>query len=447
MVFAPASPSSPQYDKPPVPTSSKPSFNLSQHQLKKSSPIPSPSPPPQFTSEPFLLPPTTNILDANERAGRIRRNRKLAQLFGRAPGANLLAVTDKEEVRSSRPLPQLPVPPLISPVKHRHAMSVSVPLHSPSLVPECTSPWQLLDNPWSSDNRRHSAPLSPQGSTFSVDSPTTSNNVNVDRRNYERTQLDETILRHRTPSRNQTAASPTSFIDLSDEDVPNDDVSAIIAMETPKKADRRQGFPYSPSTPSLIDGMSPEELAERERRRKRDKLAKLHRFLGSRVPADLVLGPLDSPSLPPTSFSHSTSDMSRDDARKAWVRQQRRSSSAGALPMGSLNDHFDRIKEELGEEEKALNVRRAQKMEKVFGIPPPQTLYHTRHSPSISTPPAPQISPIAVSIPSPFILPSDLPASPQRNPNQSAYTKLKGRKSHRPGTSESTQNLLRAVSP
>jgi len=106
-----------------------------------------------------------------------------------------------------------------------------------------------------------------------------------------------------------------------------------------------------------------------------------------------------------------------------WTRR-RRSSSPVAKP-SSWSDDIDRVKEDLNEREKAINVRRAVKMEKVFGVQPPQTLYHTRQSPSLSGP----------------IVTAEPWSSPARNPNQSAYTKLM-RKTIRPGTSESSKKLL-----
>ena len=84
----------------------------------------------------------------------------------------------------------------------------------------------------------------------------------------------------------------------------------------------------------------------------------------------------------------------------------------------------------------------------MFGVPPPQTLYHTRHSPAVTphSPPSSARFSVASDLPSPSL--GDVPASPTgRNINQSAYiNKGKGRRSsHRPGhssPSESMQNLL-----
>lgn len=75
----------------------------------------------------------------------------------------------------------------------------------------------------------------------------------------------------------------------------------------------------------------------------------------------------------------------------------------------------------------------------VFGVAPPQTLYHTRRSPS------PVVNPIPNKV-SGWTSPGEsLPAvTGLHNPNRSSYTKPKKSKSkdHRPGTSESIQALL-----
>jgi hypothetical protein len=170
---------------------------------------------------------------------------------------------------------------------------------------------------------------------------------------------DEMDLQGRTSSSdaaprdapNQIRSSPPmSFIDLSD-----DGAGATKASST---------SPTIPTSPSL-EIMSLEELADNERKRKRERLAKLHRFLGSRVPANLVLGIADvEASLPPpTSPMGSLSESDDANIRKIWLRRRRSSSAALATP--AWNDGLERAKAELGDREKAINVRRAQKMEKV----------------------------------------------------------------------------------
>jgi hypothetical protein len=171
-----------------------------------------------------------------------------------------------------------------------------------------------------------------------------------------KTTVDRTPRSNDLKQRALASASSTSFIDLSDdlgsapEDMP---MKAVISS--------------SPSAQSLFENMSPDEQAEEERRRKRQKLVKLHRFLGSRVPTGLVLGlNVSEVSLPPEITVNGLQE-EEDLPRKLWARR-RRSSSAAVFP-SNWSDELDRLKEDLNEEEKAINVRRAQKMEKVCTIP------------------------------------------------------------------------------
>ncbi|KAK7058633.1 hypothetical protein VNI00_002269 [Paramarasmius palmivorus] len=191
---------------------------------------------------------------------------------------------------------------------------------------------------------------------------------------------------------------------------------------------------------SICESLSPEAQAEEEKRRRREKLAKLHRFLGSRVPTDLVIGELGDPALPPLAPSDALRMVEGYGDDKKWMKR-RRSSSAAVFPAWS--DDLDRLKEGLSNEEKAINVRRAQKMEKVFGVAPPQTLYHTRHSPSLSVAPAG-----GVSAPRSMLRSSsgDTVTPPTKNINQSSYASFSNykskKKSDRPGTADSEEKLL-----
>jgi len=114
MEFAPPSPSiepvSPMFPRPVSPASS--TYSLDPLEF-----APPTSPEPEFLKKTFVyaspkpvhhsvspLPPTTNWLDAHERAERIRRNRKLTQVFGRTPAAEGLA-SDADEPRSLKRLP------------------------------------------------------------------------------------------------------------------------------------------------------------------------------------------------------------------------------------------------------------------------------------------------------------------------------------------------------
>ena len=125
-----------------------------------------------------------------------------------------------------------------------------------------------------------------------------------------------------------------------------------------------------PSTYSLAISLSEDQKIEAERRRKRERLAKLHRFLGSRVPTELVLGPHETGApLPPTDLNaqksaDSLADSEPTSSTKLWVIGKRRNSLASSDPLERLGDS-ERMKEQLTDKEKAVAVKRALKMEKV----------------------------------------------------------------------------------
>lgn len=143
---------------------------------------------------------------------------------------------------------------------------------------------------------------------------------------------------------------PASFMDLS---LSDDENPSFPHVQSPHSF--RSPPPSRPfdSQDFMAHIYSPDD----ERRRRREKIAKLHRFLGSHVPTSLVLGLNDVddalPALDPPISTTSPRYPSR-----------RRSSSAAELKRNWF-DGDDRVKEELDEREKAINVRRALKMEKV----------------------------------------------------------------------------------
>ncbi|KAF8963932.1 hypothetical protein BDZ97DRAFT_2011528 [Flammula alnicola] len=303
------------------------------------------------------LPPTTNFLDMDERADLIRKSRKLARVFGQTPDADAMAQQDSGRSITSTLMNGQP--------RNRYCQ----PDVRESANPRTTNLQLEIEGVSSSD--------------LPVNHAITQNRSN----------------------------SPTSFIDLSDDEG--------------TKPGKKAATPRSHSPSQSILTMTPDEQADEERRRKRERLAKLHRFLGSRVPANLRA---------PTSSKGASSE-SDDSSRKTWLKR-RRSSSAAILP-SSWPEELERVKEELDDKEKALNVRRAHKMEKVFGVAPPQTLYHTRHCPAPSVAVKP-VAPIPVAI----TPDAQAPQPAQRNPNRSAYVKTKTKKNNRPGTSESSKQLL-----
>ena len=118
---------------------------------------------------------------------------------------------------------------------------------------------------------------------------------------------------------------------------------------------------------SLMENLTPEQIADEEKRKKREKVAKLHRFLGSRVPTELVVTSAPGAPLPPLiptyGQSAALSDTESPLQAKLFVRR-RRNSIAGAESFDRLPE-VERKKEDLSDKEKAIAVKRAMKMERV----------------------------------------------------------------------------------
>ncbi|KAK7063832.1 hypothetical protein R3P38DRAFT_2756667 [Favolaschia claudopus] len=455
--FTAASPtpsSFPKPPKPPIPSTPKPDFThhrLSTLPAPRRHPSPTGPPlPPVRTHSADTMPPTTNFLNPTERAMLVKKSKKLAQVFGQTPDAAEFV----PEHRSSF----LDVASPTSSSKsrgHRPAASMNM-LGQPPAGQRPIPAWPSTNNSktiyLNAQGRRHSTPSTPvddDGQTISIHSGEHDNN-----------NSDE------GPS-----GSPRSFMDFSTSD-PSPDADAVSVTETvdtiPAGPGRGRGrpnprtIPNSPSTPSLFD-LSPEERAEEERRRKRDKLAKLHRFLGSRVPASLVLGPehLDGAPLPPavvaldgtlTPTAYDSDSAASGRTPRAW---RRRSSSA---VISGWSEDWDRVKEDLNDKEKASLVRRAQKMEKVFGVAPPQKLYAASNSSSASS------FGVTGARTEPTTPTNTPPSTFSRNQNQAPYKRAisnskqtsstdsssraaQRKSSYRPGTGDSDKSLLPNAEP
>lgn len=157
-------------------------------------------------------------------------------------------------------------------------------------------------------------------------------------------------------------------------DVDMDTVSLNRRVSDERLLKCEQGLMRFPSTYSLTISLSEDQKSEVERRRKRERLAKLHRFLGSRIPTELILGPSEiGAPLPPADpnarrVSYSQEEMEPTNSSKLWVIAKRRNSLASSDPLERLGDS-ERMKEQLSDKEKAAAVKRALKMEKVGVLP------------------------------------------------------------------------------
>lgn len=165
---------------------------------------------------------------------------------------------------------------------------------------------------------------------------------------------------------------------------------------------------------------SPLVVSVAERRQKIARLAKLHRYLGSGVPAERVFGITEfmrDLDLPPP--------LPKDTLRSSPV-----SGRKGSLDLSSpTRGEGDRSIPKLNDIQKAAQVRRASKMEKLFGDRPPQELLHGLTSSS--------------HIPSP----SKDPAADQPRGDWFALHKSKVFSKSRPGTPESHESAQRLLSP
>lgn len=245
-------------------------------------------------------PPTKNTLSSAERASRVRRNRKVLQILGDVPfDQNPRATGDIATDMASA--------------------SASLTLSPPSA-------------PSLKALRRHSSPISPVFAREAVTSPR--------------------VLRRAILSTVSTVPSATSAEYGGSYDMePEWDVVPALPVS-------------SSSTISLTEDVDvdvemeePSSPVDEERARKRATLAKLHRFLGSRVPPELVLG------LPLVNNDESA------DSGPIWVTKSRRAShkvEEDYVPVAYMSDgELDRNPSRLSEAQKANIVRKKIKITKV----------------------------------------------------------------------------------
>lgn len=324
--------------KPPIPTTPKPVFHRPRSSRRS------------VDGKPKVEGPPTSTLSAAERAELTKKTRKLTQLFGQTPGPDFVSLS-----------PVITFPShLASDVRkgHRAIASVPNPLH-----PSDKGVWPPPEETvyLNINGRRHSTPLSPTTISTMWGSNEEDSVFDHDQRSFRSNKHSRVRLSRR--ERLQTSIvspvpSHTSFIDLSDDD---------CVVETSKDdIDYRRWDPFSRESTiddtASLSTLTSSQIHEEVQKRKREKLVKLHRFLGSRVPTDLVLG-LDlslSPPLPPPA----SPEIEPEDTRKKFRMRKRRSTSLTEYAR-PLTTREDRMKSELDMEEKALNVRRAAKMEKV----------------------------------------------------------------------------------
>ncbi|KAJ3762186.1 hypothetical protein EV360DRAFT_36197 [Lentinula raphanica] len=412
---------SPTHDsKPPLPTTPKPDFSTlysaGRSSRRRAHKISSPhshsnsranSYEDEFDMRP---PPTQNTLDPLSRAGLVRKSRKLAQVFGQTPnGASIRptasGIAESSGLRSS-------FLEITSPTTSRHHSSNSMAVFSKDHSSDTKE--RVKENvdrvkgkgiwppPASTryisavSGRRHSTPLTPDEFEFLNELHRQEPVSDADRTSsFFSSGENENLIE--IGEAQEVERDRASFIDW-DEESPG-------MHENGPEDTRRHTHPVelltqSPSgsqnsSRTSISSLAfappsayPEERAEAEKRRKREKLAKLHRFLGSRVPAGLVLGQSDEDSesgLPGLSMAEETDAEGSSEEKRSWkkgmTKVTRRRSGSESGVSSDWSDIRDRRKDDMGEGEKSRMVKRAIRLEKVFGVAPPQTLYAYGHVP------------------------------------------------------------------
>ncbi|KAJ7733564.1 hypothetical protein DFH07DRAFT_754809 [Mycena maculata] len=463
--FPPSSSNKPSKGKPPIPTTPKPDFSQRvsasaslhpSHSLRPhSSHSPRPTGPPSVPTRavpPGTMPATTNFLNPTERAQLVKKSRKLAQVFGQTPHAAEFSTTSPDNPNlSSASLAGSSFLDVASSSKrtkgkgHRAAASMNILGQMPAQRP--LPPWPGPEKTifMTANGRRHSTHGSPDAASSVISfAPERSDSGEGDDDARSFMDWNSNSNSQEYERRGQREANSNA----DEQELHPDDSISVLSVPPPSSS-----LPQSPSSPSdTASMMTPEAQADAERRRRRDKLAKLHRFLGSRVPPSLVLGPgvaIDAALPPPAVTLDGTLTMSptSESPGKPWVRRRRSISEIGVGKSGGetgWEDARDRVKEELGDKEKAIIVRRAQKMEKVFGVAPPQRLYSSSSTglPSNNTSPANTLS--SSSGTTSNVNPESLP---QKNPNQAPYKRKSARHRDRPGTADSAQYLLAGAEP
>ena len=277
-----------------------------------------------LTSQVLDLPPTTNVLRPWERADLVRKSRKLTQLLGETPSA-LSVASLRASGRASSQEPS-------------------------SRAGRYRPTWASVGGTRLADIdslRRHSSPSSPV-ETVSYVGLSQAGEGGGYRRGKD---MERGNNRGRPETEAGTVIESASFMDLSDDENQSFQSPHLFPSPPPSR-------PFDSPSDLMTHLYSPED----DRRRRREKIAKLHRFLGSRVPTSLVLGLNNAdtdtalPALDPPVGNVSSHHPNR-----------RRSSSAAEFKRNWF-DGDDRVKEELDEREKAINVRRAVKMEKVWSV-------------------------------------------------------------------------------
>lgn len=251
------------------------------------------------TDQDTSRPSTRNTLTPTERADIIRRNQKLQRVLGDVPHA----ASNDDRSTGDLALDNGPLGVNVLGENTRRARPPLSPTVSSQSLPKYL--------------RRHSSPVSPVFARESVRNQF----FRVPERDFDAFSPSESFMEPTTPPPIQSFASRSS--------------TSVVSTDNNKDP----------------------EVEERARRRAR--LAKLHRYLGSRVPPELVIGTL-------TDASQGRAD--EISARPKFVKRRasRASRKRSISPVPFMSDgEADYRTSRLTEEEKAIFVKRKLKMERV----------------------------------------------------------------------------------
>ncbi len=298
-----------------------PNAFLSRIPTKIASPPPSASRRRSMVVPPSIQEPhaehTSNNLTKSERAEKVKRNRKVLQILG--DGVLKRGTGPTGDIAFDQALNTVTNTRYHSPPSSPNVFDAKFVLHKRSS--------QLLV-----ENRRHSSPIT---STFSPETLIDSRILRcpqLDSQRYIRPVASHPPISAEievvTPKHSTNEVHPS---DQPEQPTPLASEASTLAglapslHSTDSSAEGGNGTILEDTTPELPNWT----LEDQDRARKRATLAKLHRFLGSRVPVDLVLGLTQSEveaSLPPKESTQSVvepdSGMARAKSLKSFRSQR-----------------------------------------------------------------------------------------------------------------------------
>ncbi|KAG8735023.1 hypothetical protein FRC10_011079, partial [Ceratobasidium sp. 414] len=327
-------------------------------------------------------PATTNMRSAAERADLVKKTRKIQQLLGDVPSEDACESTFYRLSRAAKSEDFAEEETLITPLR------VGGRRHS--------NPGSFADVLVSAD------PAEAEGGVTVGRVP--SQNRNQVKRGFHRPTASASSVLSALPLLPPMAPvspaliSPDSYGLLSPGfsvgTTSTTDEEAALGLVSPKSTTEMPEVAVESDSekPGLEDALDDLALADEKtdvedevalaRRAKRAKVAKLHRYLGSRVPAHLVLGldeSWDYEAGLPEARSEDEAVVKGGPSLLALggvgVRKKMRRSSEGDGECEEIGDLSV-----MSSEEKARAVRRKAKMEKMFGERPPQKLYQPHAS-------------------------------------------------------------------